>query len=438
MLCVVEALRNDKMALPISTSYRLVASNLVNDAPHWNVQAARFLASGECNLSTPIAAGAASSSGTYCGETAMAAFCEILGGPTHAFSGTPQLAPSEWKGSPDADGLVWLKMDFAAPTEIGCVQLYQPSYARADTVTVEAFNATAGSWRAVRTAWSTESCASDACCNLASGSESFDASWGCDAVTSISLLPAPPPSPPPSAPPPLPPSAPPHPPGTQALVRVGATVALSGDALGLADEQALAQALASLLGIDAAQVDVTSAADGASLTVSVLGPDTASFRAAASEALGGGDDALGSSDDVLSLLPATANATSAALGAMQAVVVPAPDAPPSPPATPPATPPSPPPPLAGIESDEGGDAITGGDGEELDWALVGPLLGVGLAALAAGLFGALYVRRCRKASELALSNVNVLDRHVDQMAVQPPQQEHRQEPAGTLESIERV
>lgn len=429
------------MALPVSTSYRLVASNLVNDAPHWNVRAARFLASGECNLSTPIAAGTASSSGTYCGETAMAAFCEILGGPTHAFTGTPQLAPSDWKGSPDADGLVWLQMDFEAPTEVGCVQLYQPSYARADTVTVEAFNVSAGSWQAVRTAWNTKSCASDACCNLASGSESFDVSWGCDTVTSISLLPAPPPSPPPSAPPPLPPYAPPHPPGTQALVRVVATVALAGDALAADDEQALAQALASLLGIDAAHVDVTSAADGASVTVAVIGPDTASFRAAASEVLGGGgDDALGgSSDDVLSLLPATANATGTTLAAMQAVVVPAPDAPPSPPATPPpTTPPPPPPPLESIEGDEGGDAITGGDGDDVDWALVGPLLGVGVAVLAAGLLGALYVRRRRKASELALSNVDVLDRRADEKAAQSQLQQEQPQPNGAQESVERV
>ena len=198
--------------LPNASAYRLVGTDLVNDSPWWEVTTARFLASGECNLSTPIAIGTAASSGTYCGTSSMTVFCELLGGPSNAFSGTPQVSSSEWAGKPDAGGSVWLTMDFGAATEVGCVQVYQPSYARANVITVEALEHD-GSWRAVRTVWQAQHCGTGSCCLLAEGEESFDVSWGCDVVTDISLLPAPPPSPPPPSPPPPspPPPSPPPP-----------------------------------------------------------------------------------------------------------------------------------------------------------------------------------------------------------------------------------
>ncbi|KAL1519380.1 hypothetical protein AB1Y20_022905 [Prymnesium parvum] len=235
--------------MALATAFRVYGHGMT-DPGRWDVYALRFLPSTTCTspaISTADPSATASSSGFFCGSANLCFFAEANNGPRVALSGTPLFGSSAWRGVNDETGDIWIQVTFAAPTAVGCIQLWQhPTSNSVANVSVSAGNGTAFTHLGTTTAnacplYDPNVIASGLdCCAAApdSGTTSailssalattpaaagtpFDTTLAntlCAAILAT-MAPATPaaiattwPSPPPPSPPPLPPPSPPLPP----------------------------------------------------------------------------------------------------------------------------------------------------------------------------------------------------------------------------------
>ncbi|KAL1519379.1 hypothetical protein AB1Y20_022905 [Prymnesium parvum] len=132
--------------MALATAFRVYGHGMT-DPGRWDVYALRFLPSTTCTspaISTADPSATASSSGFFCGSANLCFFAEANNGPRVALSGTPLFGSSAWRGVNDETGDIWIQVTFAAPTAVGCIQLWQhPTSNSVANVSVSAGNGTA-------------------------------------------------------------------------------------------------------------------------------------------------------------------------------------------------------------------------------------------------------------------------------------------------------